>query len=205
VSLVLHGLVLTGLVIGIKGLAPTPEERAIELRLIPAFEPQPQPRPETAHQSPRAPNALQPLRPHLTPQPLSEVPTLALPETAAPAPVPSQGLGPRGLLPSLSGRLGCDLQDRRLTPEQRQVCANNLVRLAREARPLGPNIPDNKKAGYDRYVRCSQDYRRAGVPLMDPAASGNFGDGVPPSNVDPYYDMGAGLGNAPNQCLDGGG
>ena len=189
-SLVLHGLALTGMVLGLRVVAPPPEDRAMELRLIPAFEPQP--RPEVAHRRPERSNATPSLRPRPTPQPSSEAPVAALPETPAPAPAPIADAGPKGLLPSLSGRLGCDDSvAARLTPEQRQVCANNLARLTLEARPLGLNIPEQKKADYDRYVRCGETYRHAGVPsLNERAPDGTLITG--PS---------AGLGYIPGECL----
>ena len=162
-SLVLHGLVLTGMVLGLKVARPPPENPAIELRLIPA--PEPRPRPEPAHRSPERSSAAAPLRPHLAPRPSSEASVPALPEAPAPGPAPSPGAGSRGLLPSLSGRLGCDdPHASRLTPEQRQACANALARLAREARPLNIFIPEGKQIDYDRYVHCQTVYKHAGMP-----------------------------------------
>jgi hypothetical protein len=73
--------------------------------------------------------------------------------------------GPGGLKPSLSGRLGCeDPLNIHLTPEQQTTCYNHMAQLLREAKPLGLNISDKKKADYDRYVHCGDVYRHAGVP-----------------------------------------
>jgi len=182
-SLVLHALVLTGMVVGLRVAAPPPENRAIDLQLIPA--PELQPRPEPLHRSPERSSAAPPLRPHFAPQPSSEASALALPEVPTPAPAATPGAGLKGLLPSLSGRLGCDDSEAsRLTPEQRQACANALARLAQETKSLSLNIPDQKKAGYDRYVRCFNDYTRGGVPSSgghDPSSGSIAGLGYVPS------------------------
>ena len=189
-SLVVHALALTGMVLGLKIVTPPPGDRAMEVRLMPAFAPQP--RQEPAHRRPERSNAAPSVRPHLAPQSSSGSPITALPETPAPAPAPNPEAGPKGLLPSLSGRLGCgDSVAARLTPEQRQTCANNLARLAQEARPLGLNIPEQKKADYDRYVRCGETYRHAGVPSMNERAP----DGTLITGPS------AGLGYIPGECL----
>jgi hypothetical protein len=106
------------------------------------------------------------LRPRPTASPPPDIPALALPETAAPVAPPDAGagpgLGPKGLSPSLSGRLGCDHPlAARLTPEQRQACEANLVREALKAPQFGPDIPDGKRAQYDTHVRCRDTYRRS--------------------------------------------
>jgi hypothetical protein len=174
-SLVLHVVILTGMVIGLRVATAPPEERAIALQLIPR-PPELQPRSEPVQRAPeRSTNAAAPLRPHLTPQPPPEASAVTLPEAATPAPNPGARL--RGLLPSLSGRLGCDdAQASRLTPEQRQACANTLARLAQEARPLNIYIPEGKKVDYDRYVHCGEVYRHAGMP-----ASGSHDSSTPGS------------------------
>ena len=87
-----------------------------------------------------------------------------------------------GLLPSLSGRLGCDDRlGQRLTPEQRQTCDNNAARLAENARPLALNISEDKKAVYDHYVYCAKLHKG---PLPSPSDN-------------------RGLGQAAGQCLMG--
>lgn len=201
-SVVLHVLALTGMVIGLKIVGPPPEDRAMEVRLIPA--PKLQPRPEPAHRSPERSNAAAPLRPHLAPQPSSEASAVTLPATPAPAPAPQADAGPKGLLPSLSGRLGCDDPITfHLTPEQRQACDNRLARLAREARPLAPNIPAEKQADYDRHVRCQKEYRQAGVPPANQVESGQLpGDIPPPSQgIGPNFGLDPGMGRIPKGCL----
>jgi hypothetical protein len=161
VSLVLHVLALTGMVLGLRVVAPPPEDRALEVRLVPALE-KPQPRPAPVQRSPERANAAAPLRPHLSQLPSSETSAVTLPETPSPAPAPQADTGPKGLLPGLSGRLGCDDSlTFHLTPEQRQACDNNLARLAQEAKPLAPNIPDQKQAQYDTHVRCRDTYRKS--------------------------------------------
>ena len=204
-SLVLHVLALTGMVIGLKVVGPPPEDRAMEVRLVPALT-KPQPRPEPAQRSPERPNPATPLRPHLTPLPASQASTVTLPQTPAPAPAPAPqaDAGPKGLLPGLSGRLGCDDPlTFHLTPEQRQTCDNRLAKLAREARPLAPNIPDEKQADYDRHVRCQKDYRQAGVPPANQVESGQLaGDTPAPSQgIGPNFGLNPGLGRVPKGCL----
>lgn len=125
-SLVLHVLVLTGMVLGLKTLAPRPENRAIELRLIPA--PQSQFRPEPSRRQRERSNATLRLRPRLTQQPSSEDAITALPGTPMPTPAPNPDAGPKGLLPSLSGRLGCaDPAAYRLSREERAACDQRLA------------------------------------------------------------------------------
>jgi len=162
-SLVLHVLALTGMVVGLKLTTPPPEDRAIELRLIPPLKLQPRPQP--ARLQPERASPAPALRPRPTSSPPPDVPVLALPETAAPVAPPDAGagpgLGPKGLSPSLSGRLGCDNPlGARLTPEQRQACEDNLARETLKAPQFGLNIPDDKKAQYDTHVRCRDTYRK---------------------------------------------
>jgi hypothetical protein len=187
----LHALFLTGMVVGLKVLRPPPEDRAMELRLIPA--PERPPRPEFARRRPERLNPTLPRQPRLSPQPASETSVAALPQTPAPGPGPAPGptfdAGSQGLMPGLSGRLGCE--DRRLTPEQRQVCANNLAQRVQDTERLGLNIPDQKKAAYDLHVFCRDNYRKAGVPSMNQYTA----DGERISGPS------AGLGPVPGGCL----
>jgi hypothetical protein len=199
VSLVLHVLALTGMVVGLKVAQPPPEGRPIEVELIPPPVPQPRPEPARKPQQVARPNALPALRPHLTPQAPAEASVPVLPATPAPAPAAPPDSGPKGLLPGLSGKLGCDDPlTFHLTPEQRQVCANNLARLGREARPLELNIPDQKKAAYDRYVHCGKVYRNAGVPPSGSNEDGPITGGGVHSNQNPTFGTGAGMGHVPS-------
>ena len=87
-----------------------------------------------------------------------------------------------GLLPSVSGRMGCDDRlEQRLTPEQRQTCNNNAARLAEDTRPLALNISRDNKAAYDHYVYCAKLHKG---PLPSPSDN-------------------RGLGQAAGQCLMG--
>jgi hypothetical protein len=202
-SLVLHILALTGMVIGLRVAQPLPESRPIELQLL-SRPPDLRPRPEPAHRAAeRSTTAAAPLRPHLTPQPSPEVSAVTLPYTPAPPPT-NPGAGLRGLLPSLSGRLGCDDPITfHLTPEQRQACDNRLAKLARETKPLAPNIPDEKQADYDRHVRCQKEYRQAGVPSANQVESGQLpGDTPAPSQgIGPHFGLDPGMGRIPKGCL----
>jgi hypothetical protein len=162
-SLVLHVLALTGMAVGLRIALPPPEDRAVELQLIAPFKPPPRPQP--ARRQPARASPAPSLRPHPTPTPPPETPVLPLPATPAPAPTPDAdpgpGFGPRGLSPSFSGRLGCENPlGARLTPEQRQVCVDNLARETQEAPRFSLNIPDSKKAQYDTHIRCRDTYRK---------------------------------------------
>jgi hypothetical protein len=85
------------------------------------------------------------------------------------------GAGAKGLLPSLSGRLGCDdAQAVHLTREQHQACVGNLARLAQGAKPLNIYIREGKQIDYDRYVHCQTVYTHAGMP-----ASGSHDPSTP--------------------------
>lgn len=167
-SLVLHGLVLTGMVVGLRVLTPPPESPTVEVELIPA---RPlQPRPEPARRPSEHTGAGAPPKPRPTPTPAPEMPVAAPPETPAPAPkvygpLPER---PKGLAPSLSGRMGCeDVLGFHVNSAQRQACADNLARLGRETKPFDLDIPDRKKAEYDHDVHCLRDYTaRPGIPPM---------------------------------------
>ena len=192
-SLVLHGLVLTSMVVGLKVLRPLPESRAVEVELVPAPELQSRPAPPLG--PPERARNTPPLRPRPTPRPSPEAPVAAPPETPAPAPRVYGPLpeGPKGMAPSLSGRMGCDdVLGFHVNSAQRQACADNLAKLGREAKPFELDIPDDKKAEYDRHVRCNRDYtERPGIaPMTEYDADGNVKTG--PS---------AGLGDIPRRCL----
>jgi len=169
-SLVLHVAALTGMVMGLKVPTRPPESRAMELELILA----PRPRLEPPHKPPEHENAAssQPARP--APAPSLQDSVAALPETPIPVPAPkteasrqSDG-GPRGLSPSLSGRMGCDdALGLHLTPVQHQTCINNSAQLARQATPLDLNIPNQQRSDYDRYERCRDFFRND--PIVPPS------------------------------------
>jgi hypothetical protein len=199
-SLVLHGLALTGMVVGLRVLAPPPETRALELRLV--FAPVLRTRPEPAHRPPERANVAAPLKLSRAPQPPTEAPVPALPDT--PTPTPSRpGIGAQadgashGLLPGFRERVGCnDPGAFHLTAEQRQACADDLARLARDARLLALNIPERKKTAYDRYERCLYLKQTAAVPSLDPNDPSSGADVTgPPSNVNPTFHTNAGMGS----------
>ena len=161
----------------------------MQVRLIPALELPTSPEPARPH--PKRSNAAPHRLPDLAPPPVSTTSVAALAETPTqtPAPAPAFDAGPNGLVPGLSGRLGCD--DRRLTAEQHQVCANNLARRVEDTERLGLNIPDQKKAAYDLHIFCRDNYRKAGVPSMNQYTA----DGARISGPS------AGLGPVPGGCL----
>lgn len=203
-SLVLHGLILTGMVIGLKVLKPPPEEQALELRLVRPFEPQAPPEPPVPQASRRT--AAAPSGPaRVRPPPSPPQPPAAQPEAApSPAPVAKAQAGPPDVRkPSVSGRMGCDdVLERRMTEEQRQACVNDLARLAREAKPLDLNIPDRKKAEYDRVARCQEARRRSAVPSLGQIDPGSVPAPGAVSNINPAYNTNTGL-DARDQCSPG--
>jgi len=161
-SLVLHVLALTSMVIGLKVLSPPSEGRAVELRLVTL--PEVMPRLETVRRA--APRSAAPsLRQRPAPQPAPEA--LAAAPSQTPASAASAEAGGKGLLPGLWGRMGCDDPAAfRLTPEQRQACLGALAQRAATARPLGLNLSDQKKTAFDRYEHCRNYYRNdPTVPL----------------------------------------
>jgi hypothetical protein len=107
------------------------------------------------------------LAPHVAPTP-APLPPVALPQVAAkpapPAAIPGEG-GPKGLLPSLTGRLGCDDPITfHLTKEQMAVCEQRLAETAKAAKPLALDIAAAKMAEYERDRRCHDIYTRGGIP-----------------------------------------
>ncbi len=168
-SLVLHVLVLTGMVLGLKVVTPPPEERAMEVRLL-----QPPPLPEVAARPPATPQEAQAspvLKPHVTPRPAPSVPGVALPEVKAPPAPPAPLLQPYGpvqsggLKPGLSGRMGCDAPlGFKLDEAQKQACANNMAERAREAGSLGFAMNAAKERRFDRNANCRQAMHAAGIP-----------------------------------------
>lgn len=164
-SLLLHVLVLTGMVMGLRVAVAPPEDRAVEVRLVPPIAERPRPSPRRAQPTPERPTAGPPLRPHLAPPPPVAVATTPLPQAAAPAEPQPQIRFQAGPLPTLNGKLGCDdPMSIHLTTEQRAVCDNRLAKLAKEARPLDINIGDKAKAEFDRNRHCREVYTRGGIP-----------------------------------------
>lgn len=191
-SLVLHVLMLTGMVAGLKIAKPPPEGQAMEVSLV--LPPRVKPLPAPPAASPQKSLAGPTLRPHLAPPAPAAVQGLPLPEAAppGPAPAPSPPAGAQGLMPSLSGRLGCDDPlTFHLTPAQKQACANNMAQRARAAPQLALNIPDRKQADYDRNVGCHRVYGKAAMPASTtPTDVGVRGPALPP-------DVPGGLGYVP--------
>jgi hypothetical protein len=158
ISLVLHGLFLAAMVLGVRAVKLPPEASPIEIRLLPALLAPP---PVKAVQTPpRAPQHAVP-RPILQPRPLALPPPLppviapVAPGPAAPPTASGDGAPRKGLLPSLTGRLGCDdPASFHLTDAQRAVCDQHMAEVARATKPLALNMDLDKKADLDRKARC---------------------------------------------------
>jgi len=169
ISLALHGLFLAAMVLGLRAVKLPPEASPIQVELIapfaqtrpsPAVVPTPSPAPARAAQRPT-------LAPHLSPAPPAPLPPVVLPEAAKPAPPTAQpGEGaPRGLLPSLTGRLGCDDPiSFHLTKEQMAVCEQKFAETAKAAKPLALDIANARMAELDRERRCHNIYTRGSIP-----------------------------------------
>lgn len=199
-SLGLHALALTAMVLGLKATAPLQEGRAVEARLIRRPEPQPPPEP-AVHTPGRANPAFSTRLPRALPQPPPEATPVAPPPSAAPAPGPQSTpeAVPKDLAPALRGLLGCEESLRlSLSTEQRQACADRAARQAQTTRPLGPHIPDGKKAEYDRYANCRAKFRERGMPSMNPAANPSSPTNPSPSSINPSYGLNPGVAPAPD-------
>ena len=195
-SLVLHVLALTGMVVGLKVAKPPPEDRAIELTLL--APPQLERTPRPVERSPERAAAAPVLKPHAPPQVSPAAPVTALPETPAPPAAPKRDYGPKVETGpddyALSGKMGCDDPlGMKLTPAQRQICAGKLGRLAQDAKPLD-NIPEGKRRDFDRTARCQDNRRARNVPQMNPATGASAPDNPNPSNINPYYGANVGIG-----------
>jgi hypothetical protein len=162
------------MVAGLRVVQPPAETPPIEIRLIPSIPvSQPTriaaPAPAPAHAAPRPV-----LRPHLPASPQVPLPPVPLPEAAPgpPAPpAPAQG-PPRGLLPSLSGRLGCDdPASFHLSDAQRAVCDQRLAEVAKATKPLNLNIAEANQADYDRHKRCHAAATGGAMPRLSGAFS----------------------------------
>jgi hypothetical protein len=199
-SAVLHVLMLTGMVVGLKVVKPPPEGEALELTLIrplrpPPKLPPPAPEPQTTRIGPQA-------RPRPAPAPPPGVPTVALPPAPAAPPVAPRVYGPAvpepGVRPSLSGRMGCDedpLARKEYTEGQKQTCANNLTARAKAAPQLPLNISGGKLAEYERNARCHQAYGKQGIPSLHDDTDASVAPNLPSA-------LPKGLGNvpAPKDC-----
>ncbi len=79
-----------------------------------------------------------------------------------------------GARSGMSLRLGCASPDTyRLSPEDRAACLRRLAEEAKSAADLGPNIPANKQAEYDRQAACHAATRGGGaLPSSGGASDG---------------------------------
>lgn len=195
-SVVLHVLALTGMVVGLKVVEPPPEERAMELTLVRPLEPVRTPRP--VERSPERAAVAPALKPRRPPQVSPSAPAAALPETPAPPAAPKRDYGPKVESGpddyALSGKMGCDDPlGMKLTPAQRQACAGKLGRLVQGMKPLD-NIPERARRDFDRTASCQENRRARNVPQMNPAAGAEPSANPNPSNINPYYGANVGIG-----------
>jgi hypothetical protein len=136
-SLVLHVLALTGMVVGLKVLTPPPEGRAIEVRLVPS--PVLRRRPQPARPSAERPKIAPPLRARPAPEPSPSAVAAALPQTPPPPPQARAGPDPQALRNALRGLTGCaDPAANHLNREEKEACDRRLA-AARPA-PVGPQL-----------------------------------------------------------------
>lgn len=136
----------------------------MEVSLMPPPRPPP-PRIAPVQSASERPSAAPSPRPRPSSAPSLSAPSAPRAEAPPAAPEPAIEYGPVGLQSSLSGKQGCDDPlNIHLTPEQAQVCANNLARLAREARRLAADLADKNRAAFDRQARCRALTAERGVP-----------------------------------------
>jgi hypothetical protein len=160
------------MVLGVRAVKPPPEPPPIEIQLMPALLRPPPVTPERT--PPRAPPPRAPLRPILQPRPLavpSPLPPVVAPTAPAPAappPPPSgDGASRKGLLPSLTGRLGCDdPASFHLTDAQRAVCDQRLAEVSKTVKPLALNMDLDKKAELDRKAKCLAEGKGGAMPNL---------------------------------------
>jgi hypothetical protein len=158
ISLVLHGLFLAAMVLGVRAVQPPPEAPPIEIQLMPALlQPPPVKAPPTPPRTPQhaLPRPVLQPRPTPVPSPLPPVIAPTIPGPVAPPVASGDGEARKGLLPSLSGRLGCDDPATfHLTDAQRAVCDQHMAEVARTTKPLALNMDLDKKADLDRKAKC---------------------------------------------------
>jgi hypothetical protein len=184
ISLALHGLFLAAMVLGLRAIPPPPEAPPIQVQLIAPFV---QDRPRPALTPSPAPSRAAP-RPVLAPRPAPTPPTPLAPVPVAPSPIPpappaaTPGLGgPKALLPSLTGRLGCDDPITfHLNKEQMAVCEQRLAEEAKAAKPLALDIATARMAELDRNRRCHDEYTRGSIPSSSSQddSTGRFNSGL---------------------------
>ncbi len=92
------------------------------------------------------------------------------------------GLGDfRGSAPlnGMTMRLGCISPDTyRLTPEERAACLDRFGAAVRGVGDLGPNIPADKQAEYDRQTACRRIYKDQGMPASSDSSEGTSVKGL---------------------------
>lgn len=191
-SLVLHLLFLTAMVLGLRVIKPLPEPPSIELRILPPFTIAAAPRVVGRPAKKERPPPQPALKPHLTPQPrTAQTPPLTLAtrpaephkERAGPL-LPEEGDAPKGMRPSITGRLGCDDPiSFHLTEAQKARCESNVGQLAKTAPRLDLDIDDAKLRAYDRAVRCHAN-RTGAMPSSAAGEGSSKGLGAVPSLKD---------------------
>jgi hypothetical protein len=168
----LHLLVLTAMVLGLRVIQPPPEDQAVQIELIPPAIPRPPPlrRPAPSAPAPRpaAPIVARPRPPtQAAPAPAAPLPLAPAPARPAPAPQPPPGYDDRDdrFRSGLRVHLGCaDPDPFHLTPQEREVCGQKLAEAAKTAKPLVLEPPEAKDADYQRKQRCREVYKRQSIP-----------------------------------------
>ncbi len=179
-SLALHALMLSGLAFGVRLVQPPPEAEAIQVALLPPLASAPEPAPDKARRAPSTAKAAPAPAPLIKPRPIpfsrSPLPPVALPEAQASQPSKPQAAAPPGPVDAdghfrsgLRLKVGCaDPDPFHLTPQEQQTCGEKLAEMAKTAKPLDINIPDDKRAEYERATRC-----RASQGAMPSSAGGS--------------------------------
>jgi hypothetical protein len=139
-------------------------------RRRPPPKPEQQPKPQSRPERPN-PTAPRPPVPALSAQPPTPAPHLAVapPPAGAPSPwavAPAQPGLPPGFMTSLQAHVGCASGELgRMNRGQREACARKLAEGAADAPFIPAPMAPEKRAAFDRAVRCRADYDDAPVPV----------------------------------------
>jgi hypothetical protein len=158
-SILIHAIALWALLLN-QPTAPSFEDRATEVFLVPSRKPAAQPETtpyKVPHPRVRAPrtSAPSPSRRELPPD-AGAVVKPSLPAAPPEAATPRQGLNP-GIARSLRRRIGCQQADfMGLTQAEREVCLDALAAGSKTA-PLYPVVSQKDKDTFDGVHTCRKD------------------------------------------------
>jgi hypothetical protein len=169
-STVIHILLISALVIGVPLSGPprAPEQPVIQVTLEPppaeleAVRPKKPAKHSAAAAAPATPLAAAPRAAQMAPSLPSNPPAADAGASAA----------MNDLVHALRGSVGCSNPDAvGLTPSEREACRRRLHAGLEEAKPLS-GLTAEKRARFDRAVKCHQDYEVAAMPPVHGESTG---------------------------------